>query len=141
MVALAGCGGSGVAPTQHFAAIASTICDDADVAIAALPVPGSSLHAQARSAARELGIVRSEASQLGSLTPPASTQQRFAHALARLRTETTLAGELIAAIRAGDAPRVVTLAMSSRAADARTQTAMKALGIRACIGTARPGSR
>jgi hypothetical protein len=141
---LAGCGGGGGAgassapPTRQFAAIADTICANANADIAALPAPADTLRSQALAARREVSIVRTELSQLSQLRAPASQEARFLAALAITRRETALVTRLSAAVRAGDAARVTTLALRARAVVASSQTAMTALGLAACAREAQP---
>ena len=136
-LALTSCGSS-AEPTRHFAAIADTICTNADGAIAALPVEGASLPSLARTAARELPIVRAELSQLAVLTAPTSKADAFARALASTRRETALVAQLLAALRAGQASRVATLALEGRVVDTQAKTAMTTLGLDACAREATP---
>lgn len=138
--AAGGCGGS-AQPTAQFAPIANTICRDADIAIEALPAGGSSLQALARTARRELPIVRREVAQLSLLTAPASKAAEFATALASTRRETTVVAELVAALRDHKPSRVATLALAGSSADLRSKTAMTALGLAACAREAQPRRR
>jgi hypothetical protein len=136
---LAGCGSS--APTPHFAAIADTICANADGEIGALPAARGSLRSLARAARRELPIVRVELTQLAALTAPAGEKTQFASALSSTRVEVALVAKLIAAVRAHEPSRIATLALHASAVDSRAKTAMTSLGLTACAREAAPRGR
>jgi hypothetical protein len=135
--AVGGCGGS-TPPTPNFAAIADTICTNADLAIAALPAEGSSLTSLTAAAGRELLIVRTELTQLSALTAPSSETTEFASALSATRSEVSIVAGLVSAVRSGDTSRVVTLAIDGNRTDALAKTAMTALHLGDCAREAVP---
>ncbi len=142
LAALAGCGGGGSAqPTPHFAAIAETICENADLAIIGLPAEGTSLHSLALTASRELPIVRKELRELSVLVAPASQTMEFAAALSSTRRETEIIAKLVAAVRAGATSRIATLALRGNVVDGQAKAAMTALGLKGCARDVTPRSR
>jgi hypothetical protein len=136
-VALAGCGGTTNA-TPEFSAIANTICANADAQIVALPAERRSLVSLARSAQRELPIVRSELLQLSELTAPASKATEYASALANERRELVLITRLIKAVHARNAALIATVALAADEADSQAKTALTSLGLGACAREAVP---
>ncbi|HUB76130.1 MAG TPA: hypothetical protein VL977_03690 [Solirubrobacteraceae bacterium] len=143
-LALAGCGaGHGPTPDAHptrqFAAIASSICANADANIEALHATGGSLAALARATAREVPIIDGELTQLAALTPPARERAPYRAALALSHHALGLVARLVAAVRAGDRAQAGVLALRARAADAAAKTAMAGLGLAACAREALPG--
>jgi hypothetical protein len=137
-VALAACGGSSARPTPHFAAIADTICVQANAEVAALPAARTTLAGLALEAQRELSIVRAELSQLAQLTAPVGDQGRFATALATTRDQLVLISRLIAAVRSDNEPKVVSLAFEGNTIDARVRVAMRAAGLSDCAEAVEP---
>ena len=143
---LAGCGGggggspapAGARPTRQFAAIADTICANANAAVSALPAPGASLGSLARSAEREVPLIDTELTQLGELTAPRRREARFLAALAATRHEVSLVTRLVAAVQAGRRPQVASLALRAQLAANQAKTEMTALGLSACAREAQP---
>jgi hypothetical protein len=141
---LAGCGGSTSSTTSAdtgaaFIAKANQVCATVNQKIAAMPALNTAAEI-IKSEPQEVALITSAVAQLKALSPPADKKATADALISGLGQEGSLLGQLIAALKAGDAAKVKTLANQETTLNQADGARAKTLGLTECTKNVEPGS-
>jgi hypothetical protein len=141
---LAGCGGSNSTSTStnsgaNFVARANQICATVNSKIAAMPAITTPAEV-IKSLPQEVAVITGAVAQLKALTPPADHKTTAEQLISGLGQEGTLLQQIIAALKAGDAAKLKTLANQETALNKTDGARAKSLGLTECTKNIEAGS-
>ena len=146
-VALAGCGGAGVAASSsgsgalsnaQFVSQVNGICSQLNSRVVRLPAIHTTADLLA-TGAREMTVSTTALTHLAAVDAPAGRRRELARYVAGIRHEATLAGRLLVDVRHGDVTQLRTLAARETALSAADDTQAKAMGLAQCARDVQPG--
>jgi hypothetical protein len=141
---LAGCGGSNSTSTSsdggaNFVARANQICATVNSKIAAMPAINTPAQV-IKSLPQEVAVITGAVAQLKALTPPADNKTTAEQLISGLGQEGALLQQIIAALKAGDATKLKTLANQETSLNKTDGARAKTLGLTECTKNVEAGS-
>jgi hypothetical protein len=141
---VAACGGSNSTSTStdsgaHFVARANQICATVNSKIAAMPAINTPAEV-IKLLPQEVAVITGAVAQLKALTPPADHKTTAEHLISGLGQEGTLLQQIIAALKAGDAAKLKTLANQETSLNKTDSARAKTLGLTECTKNVEAGS-
>lgn len=141
-LALAGCGGSsgagsGSLTTAQLVSKVNAICTQVNNKIAALPAIHTSSDLLS-TGAREMTMTTAALVQLKALDAPAGQKAALARYVAGIGQESTLASQLLVAVKAGDAGKMKTLSARAGSLSAADNANARTLGFAQCARDVQP---
>jgi hypothetical protein len=142
--ALAGCGGSSSTSTSadsgaNFVAQANQICAAVNRKIAALPAINTPAEV-IKSLPQEVAVITAAVGQLKALTPPADHKAIADQLTSGLGQEGALLQQIVAALKAGDAAKLKSLATRETSLNTTDGARAKSLGLTECTKNVEAGS-